>query len=127
MLSTTSGSLSVDLKELVSALLAYDALTARAWVARTVARQIDWSTFPFPSGMAEIELALAASVLELLAARAGIAPPSWARNVPASPKKIFLVKAADRMRRLRMTCELEGPEELRRRQFFAPPDFLTVA
>ena len=24
-------------------------------------------------------------------------------------------------------CEEEGPEPLRRRQFFAPPDFLTVA
>lgn len=117
----------MELRDLVSALLGYDALRARALVQSAQRTSLVWSALPRPIGMSAVELALAASITELLAARAGASPPAWAESVPASPTKIFLVRAAETMRRLRATCESEGPAALRKRQFFAPPDFLTLA
>ena len=40
---------------------------------------------------------------------------------------VYLVRAAETMPRLRRSCETEGPEPLRARQVYAPPEFLTAA
>ncbi|MEQ8821999.1 MAG: hypothetical protein RLY93_17325 [Sumerlaeia bacterium] len=73
------------------------------------------------------ELAAAAAVLELLCDRAGVTPPEWTRSVPALPEPFFAVAAAERMPRLRALCLAESPEPLKKRNIFAPPDFLTFA
>lgn len=127
MLLTTFGSPSVDLRDLVHALLRFDALTARQWLADATRSGLVWSRVPPPLGLDETESALAAGVAELLASRSGQAPPGWAAATPAAPKGLHLVRAAATMPRLRVACEQEGPEPLRRRGFFAPPDFLTIA
>jgi hypothetical protein len=117
----------MDLLDLVTALLSYDALTARQWLVDAERSGFLWSTVPRPSGLDPMASALAAGVTELLASRAGQAPPSWTAKVPASPQQRFLVRAAETMPRLRRLCESEGPEPLRRRGLFAPPEFLTHA
>lgn len=117
----------MELRDLVRALLAYDALTAREWVADAARGRLDWSTVPRPEGLDPLALALAAGVAELLAERAGQAPPEWTASVAAAPRRIYLVRAAERMPRLRRACEEEGPEPLRRRGLLAPPEFLTAA
>jgi hypothetical protein len=117
----------MDLRDLVVAVLGYDALTARQWVADFARSKARWSDVARPEGMSPEQLAVAAGVAELLAERAAERPPSWTGNVAASPRAIFLVRAADTMPRLRSACEREGPEPLRRRLLFAPPDFLRVA
>ena len=127
MPSKISGSWNVDLLDLVKALLSYDTLAARQWLADAERSGFTWSEVPPPRGTGPTESSLAAGVTELLAARAGQAPPSWTAKVPAIPGRIFLVRAAATMPRLRILCEQEGPEPLRRRGFFAPPEFLTVA
>jgi hypothetical protein len=43
------------------------------------------------------------------------------------PEPVFLLESATRMKRLRILCETEAPEPLRKRGLFAPPDFLTFA
>jgi hypothetical protein len=117
----------MDLKELVQALLAYDTLTARQWLADAGRSGLVWAKMPAPLGLDATESALAAGVTELLASRAGQIPPAWVAKVPPAPGRRFLVREAAVMPRLRAACESEGPEPLRRRGFLAPPEFLTVA
>lgn len=117
----------MDLLDLVKALLSYDTLAARQWVADAERSGFSWSSVPAPKGLDPTASALAAGVTELLAARAGQKPPHWTASVPAAPERLFLVRSATLMPRLRKTCELESPEPLRRRGLLAPPDFLTIA
>ena len=69
-------------------------------------------------------LAAAASLVELLSLRVGQSPPAWANQVGALGEPIYLVKAAASMKHLRLLCETEAPEPLRKRGFYAPPNFL---
>jgi hypothetical protein len=117
----------MDLRDLVRALLSYDGLAARQWVADSLREGMVWATIPQPIDLDPIELGVAAGVAELLASRAGQAAPSWADDVAAIPTPLYLVKAAKTMSRLRRLCEEEGPEPLRRRGILAPPEFLVVA
>ena len=122
-----SGIWIVDLLDLVKALLSYDALSARQWLADAERSGFTWLEVPVPSGLDPTSSALAAGVTELLASRAGQVPPAWTAKVPAAPERVFLVRAAEVMPRLRELCEREGPEPLRRRGLLAPPEFLTFA
>lgn len=117
----------MDLRELVRALLAYDAITARRWVADSARQGLSWSSVPKPSDLSSLELQVAAGIAELLASRAGQPAPSWVNGVAAAAPPVWLVRAAKTMPRLRRLCEEEGPEPLRRRGIFAPPEFLTLA
>jgi hypothetical protein len=117
----------VDLRELVTALVSRDALAARQWTADALRAGLDWSTVAEPGGLDPLERAVAAGVVELLAARSGHPVPGWTAKVPPSPRRFFLVKAAESMPRLRRACEEEGPWGLRRRGILAPPEFLTAA
>jgi hypothetical protein len=117
----------MDLRDLVQALLRFDALAARQWLADATSSGLVWSNVPPPFDLNETESALAAGLVELLASRAGQPPPSWAAAMPAAPRSLFLVRSAAIMPRLRAACEQEGPEPLRRRGLLAPPDFLTIA
>ena len=117
----------MDLRDLVRALIQYDTLAARQWVADAARSRLTWTTVPVPQGLDPLGLAVAAGVVELLASRAGQPPPPWTAAVAAAPERIFLVQAAVTMPRLRRACEEDGPEPLRRRGLLAPPDFLTAA
>jgi hypothetical protein len=117
----------MDLRDLVRALLSFDALVARQWVADSLRAGIVWAAIPEPADLDAVGLGVAAGIAELLAARAGQAPPPWAGAVAAAPTPVYLVKAARTMPRLRQLCEQEGPEPLRRRGILAPPEFLKVA
>lgn len=117
----------MDVLDLVNALLSYDALSARQWVADAERSGFTWSNVPPPLGLDPTASALAAGVTELLASRTGQIPPAWTAKVPPAPHRVFLIRAAETMPRLRDLCEREGPEPLRRRGLFAPPEFLTHA
>lgn len=117
----------MDLEDLVHALLDFDALSARQWLADAHRSGYIWTETPAPVGLDATGLATAAGVAELLAGRAGQKPPGWAASVPPAPERVFLVRAAASMPRLRSLCEQEGPEPLRRRGLLAPPEFLSIA
>jgi hypothetical protein len=117
----------MDLRDLLQALLSFDTLAARQWVTDSLRQGFMWTSIPAPADLDPVGLGVAAGVAELLAARAGQAPPPWARAVQAAPMPVYLVKAARTMPRLRQLCEQEGPEPLRRRGILAPPEFLKVA
>jgi hypothetical protein len=117
----------MDLRDLVRALLDYDALSARVWLTEARRAAIVWSSIPVPPDLTSTELALAAGVVEMMALREGVAPPGWTATIGGSPTRIYLVRSAAEMPRLRRLCEEEGPEPLRRRGLLAPPDFLDAA
>jgi hypothetical protein len=116
----------MQIRALIDALMSFDALGARQWVADAMRMPISWAEVARPAGMDAQQLAVAAGVIELLAERSGQPSPSWTAEVAASPKRIYLVRAAESMPRLRQLCEEEGPEPLRRRRIMAPPEFLSV-
>jgi hypothetical protein len=117
----------MDLRELVEALIARDALSARQWAADAARGALIWTNIPRPVGWNALELAVAAGVVELFASRSRQAPPSWTATIGSAPDPVYLVRAAETMPRLRRSCETEGPEPLRVRRIYAPPDFLTAA
>ena len=116
----------MDLRDLVRALVAGDALAARQWVADAARMHVRWSGLAKPELLPPDEMAIAAGIVELLAQRSGEPPPPWTEEVLPASRPVYLVRAAASMPRLRRTCEEEGPEPLRRRGVFAPPDFLTL-
>ena len=117
----------MELRDLVEALLARDALRARQWAADAAREAVIWAAVPRPIGWGTLELALAAGVVELFASRSHQLPPNWTGTVGCAPEPLYLVRAAETMPRLRLSCETEGPEPLRVRRIYAPPDFMTAA
>ena len=117
----------MELHDLVEALVARDALRARQWAEDAVREAVVWTDVPRPIGWSALELAVAAGIVELFASRSQQAPPSWTATVGAAPHPLYLVGAAETMPRLRLSCETEGPESLRVRRIYAPPEFMTAA
>ena len=117
----------MDIHDLVAALIARDALRARQWVADAERAGFNWGGVAEPHDLDSTALALAAALVEMMSSRYGIQAPAWTSVVPAAPRRVFLVRAAEMLPRLRRLCEEEGPEPLRRRGLLAPPDFLTAA
>jgi hypothetical protein len=116
----------MDLRELVRAILAGDLLTARQWVADAQRASVRWETLGKPSGLDEREMTVAAGVAELLATRAGAAPPSWTASVGSNDEPLFLDPGLQDMPRTLAHAKAEGPEPFRRRNLIASPDFLSV-
>ena len=64
---------------------------------------------------------------ELFAQRTGQAAPAWTSVVSGLPEARFLVRSAATMKRLRRMCEQESPGPLKRRNLYAPADYLQFA
>jgi len=69
-------------------------------------------------------LAAAASLVELFAQRLHQDPPPWTSSVAPLPEPMHLLEAAASLKRLRALCETQSPGPLRKRGFYAPPNFL---
>jgi hypothetical protein len=113
----------MELLELVQAVLARDAVTARQWVLDAARLGFDWSTVRRPVGFRGDQLPVAAALVELFAARAGVRAPEWTHHIGPASHPVWLV--TDRLPRFAREVERESPEPLRRRGVFAPDGFLT--
>lgn len=109
--------------ELALALRRRDALRARTLYADLI--ESDPSMIEMPSLTDPIDLAIAASVVELIASRMRAAAPAWTSQIPALPEPHVLVtvRLPEKLARLRQ----ESPPELRARNLFAPESFLLSA
>lgn len=114
-------------RELVHALLAGDLLTARQCVADAESMNMQWNRLEQPQDLTEQEMSVAAAMIELLASRAGAAPPSWTATVGAVSELLILDPGLEEMPRSFARARTAGPEPLRRRNMVASPDFLDVA
>jgi hypothetical protein len=116
----------LKLEELVRAILNNDLLEARQWVADAQRSGVRFASLPAPSLQSDRERALAAGVVELLAARGEQAPPAWANEIGSLSEPFFVGTRLREMRRSAEDAKLNGPEPLRRRNIFASPNFLTI-
>ena len=104
-----------------------ESLLLRSLTQDLLREQSSLSDCPKPQTKDLRYLAAAASLVELLALRLRQSPPSWTQEVGALSEPIYLLKAAASMKRLRELCETQSPEPLRKRGFYAPPNFLEFA
>jgi len=116
----------MELRDLVRAILQGDLLTARQWVADAQRAHLEWEHCERPNDMDERELAVAAGLAELLAQRVGAQPPPWTMLVGAHREPLLLDPGIETMPRTLARAKSHGPESLRKRNLFAPPDFLDI-
>lgn len=117
----------MDLREIVRAILAGDLIAARQWVADAYRERIEWSRVERPHDLSDVELSVAAGIAELLASRAGVAPPAWTAKVGALRETVVLDPGLEQMPRSFAHAKRHAPEPLRKRNLVALPDFLDVA
>jgi len=116
----------MDLHDLVRAILAGDLLTARQWVADAQRAGVRWGNLQRPSGLDKRAMSVAADVAELLATRAGAAPPAWTATVGSTDEPLLLDPGLEDMPRTLAYAKAEGPEPFRRRNLIASADFLSI-
>jgi hypothetical protein len=114
------------LQEIARSALSGDALATRSLVQDWLSSAPVLATVPIPKGDDQTEISLSAALAELLSARLGQPPPAWTAQIGAAPQPTHLLRSAITMRRLRETCEAESPLPLRRRNFFAPANYLEM-
>lgn len=117
----------MDVLDLVRALLAGDLLAARQCVADARRSHVQWERLEQPRGLSDVEMIVAAGIIELLASRDRRTPPSWTKTIGAVKDALILDPGLDRMPRSFAHAKASGPEPLRRRNLIALPDFLDVA
>jgi hypothetical protein len=112
---------------LAEAALAGESLLLRSLTQDFLRECPNLREYPKPETSDTRILAAAASLLELFAFRRGQAPPGWTKDVGALQEPVYLIRAAASMKNLRVLCETEAPEPLRKRGFYATPNFLEFA
>lgn len=117
----------VRIEQLAEAAINQDALLLRSLTQDFLRERPRLKDVPRPDVSDSQTIVAAASLMELLAARLHQEAPAWTDEVGALPEPIHLVKAAATMKNLRALCEQQSPEPLRKRGFYAPPNFLESA
>lgn len=117
----------VTLEQLALAALARDHLRLRSLTQDLLREQKTLTHLSSPATADAQVLSVAAGLVELLALRRHEPAPSWVEVVGPLKEPFYMLEAAQHFKRLRLLCETESPEPLRRRNLLAPPDFLTFA
>jgi hypothetical protein len=118
--------LNETLFNMATAALSGDALLTRSY-AQDLDRQRPKLSEALPPQSTDMRLlAVAAALIELFAARWHQPNPDWTTIVGALPQPVYLVQSARTMKRLRALCEQQAPEPLRKRNLFAPPNYLEL-
>jgi len=115
------------IEQLAEAILKKEGIIVRSLVQDFFSENPHLADIPKPSVDDAHLLAASASLLELFARRTGQEAPAWTKTIGPLPEPVFLLKAATTMKHLRELCERESPEPLRKRGFYAPPNFLEFA
>jgi hypothetical protein len=115
------------LEQLAEAALQRDSLRLRSLVQDMTRARLNWSSLPRPQTKDVRLLAIAASLAELLATRQNQTPPAWTKEIGALKEPFYLLRSAETMKRLRVLCETQAPESMRKRHLYAPPNFLEFA
>jgi hypothetical protein len=117
----------VRIEQLAEAAINQDALSLRSLTQDLLRERPRLKDFPRPLAVDFKTLAASAALLELFAERLHQEPPAWTREIGPLPEPMYLVRAAATMKHLRALCEIQAPEPLRKRGFYAPPNFLESA
>lgn len=117
----------MKIEQLAQAILEGEALLARSLTQDFFRSKPRIADIRKPRGHNQAILTTSAALTELFAMRMGQEPPIWTASVGSLEKPIFLVKSAATMKRLRVLCETQSPEPLRKRGLYAPPNYLEFA
>ena len=116
-----------QIEQLAQTALERDHIQLRSLVQDLTRAKVNWSKLPRPSTNDPRLLAICAALTELLALRNHQNPPAWTKEIGALKEPFFLLESATRMKRLRVLCETQSPEPMRKRLLYAPPHFLEFA
>ena len=114
----------VTIESIAQSALMKNNLDTRSLVQDFLRTDPEISAVPRPQISDYTTLAIAAALLELFALRQNKEAPPWTSDIGGVSEPIFLLRSVTKMKRLRALCLQEAPEPLRKRQFFAPPDYL---
>jgi hypothetical protein len=115
------------IEKIAQAALARDHLQLRSLVQDLTRAKTDFSRVSRPDTHNARLLAMSASLVELLALRQNQLPPAWTKEIGPLAEPFFMLEAASSMKRLRILCETQSPEPMRKRHLYAPPHFLEFA
>ena len=118
--------MNVEVEAIAQAALAGEALAARSLTQEFLRANPTLAEIASPTVHDPEVLAMTAALLELFAERTNQPAPAWTRIVGALPSPVYLLQAAKTMKRLRELCHDFAPEPLRRRNLFAPPNYLEM-
>jgi hypothetical protein len=113
--------------QLAEAALEHDSLQTRALAQDLLRTYRELCDVPPPDSRDPRVQSVAAALVELLAQRRSQEPPTWSAGFGPLDEPFHLLQAATRMPRLRAQCETESPLPLRKRNLYAPSNFLTFA
>jgi hypothetical protein len=116
-----------NLEDIARTALDGDPLALRSLVQDWLGAGVPLAEIPCPVTRDPAVLAVAASLAELFAERTGQPAPAWTSVVSGLPEARFLLRSAATMKRLRRMCEEESPLPLKRRNLYAPADYLLFA
>lgn len=117
---------SSPIKQIADLLLARDDFRLRLYVQAWLREQPHFAAMPQPETEDLRILTVAAALVELLAQRAKQEPPAWTAAIGALPEPFFALEWAERPGFTRDLCLNEAPEPFKRRNIFAPPNFLEM-
>lgn len=117
----------VTIEQIAQAALDGEALELRRLTMDFLGQNPNLTAISAPNTTNAQLLAATAALLELLAQRQQQQPPTWTQQIGSLPSPIYLLKSAAKMKRLREMCQREAPEPLRKRGFYAPPNYLEFA
>ena len=116
----------VKVESIAQAVLAGDALAARSLTQDFMRSSPHFADIKSPAVQDAQLLALTAALLEMFAERSHQVAPSWTQVIGRLPEPVYLLKAATTMKRLRELCQQQSPEPLRKRNLFAPANYLEM-
>ena len=117
----------VSIEQLAEAAMNRESLLLRSLAQDWLRGRQRFDLIPRPNLTDRNLMAIAASLVEMFAERAGHAAPAWTKDAPPATHPLFLLREAQNMKRLRKLCEEQSPAALRRRHIFATPNFLEFA
>lgn len=116
-----------SLEEIARTALHGDPLTLRSLVQDWLGSSPCLAEVACPATSDPAVLAVSAALAELFAECTGQSAPAWTSAVSGLPEATFLVRSAATMKHLRRMCEEESPWPLKRRNLFAPANYLQFA
>jgi hypothetical protein len=116
-------------RELALAALRGDDLSVRQLVKSAARESFSWAEAPAPNfRRTEVRSrAVYASLVELLCARTGEAPPAWTRDVERAPAPVFLVRSVRTSPAMRRESLANTPETMKKRNVYAVREYLELA
>ena len=114
------------IEEMAEALLNRNDLRLRLLLQAWLATNPNITAVPYPKTRNQRVLAAAAALAELLALQLNQTKPTWTKDIGGLPQPFFVISLGEKAGFTRNLCLTEAPEPFKRRNIFAPANFLSM-